>query len=77
MTKEKVLFNLKELVGMEFDENEIICAFEDFEEEDQTEVIVKKSENFGYDALTYINSENATKFLFRVINGIIKDVWMV
>lgn len=76
MTKEKVLFNLKELVGMEFDENESICAFEDFEEEDQTEIIVKKSKNFGYDALAYINSDNSIQFLFDIVDGIIKDVWV-
>lgn len=31
MTRENVLENLKELVGKVFDENEIICTFEDFE----------------------------------------------
>ena len=74
MTVEKVLKNLENLIGTEFDADEIICAFEDFEEEGETEVIVKESENYGYDALAYINSENSTQFLFKISNGIINDV---
>ena len=33
MTKEMVLEYLKKLEGTEFDADEVICAFEDFEEE--------------------------------------------
>lgn len=77
MTVEKVLKNLENLIGTEFDADEIICAFEDFEEEGETEVIVKESENVGYDMIAYINSINSTQFLFNVSNGIIKDVWTV
>ena len=76
MTAEKVLKNLENLIGTEFDEDEIICAFEDFEEEGETEVIVKESENYGYDAVSYINSENSTQFLFKISDGIIKDVFI-
>lgn len=64
MTRENVLENLKELVGKVFDEDEIICAFKDFKEEGETEVIVKDSENNGYDKIAYINSINSTQFLF-------------
>lgn len=42
MTKENVLENLKNLIGENFNTEEIIFAFEDFEEEGETEVIVKK-----------------------------------
>lgn len=77
MLVEKVLKNLGQLIGKEFDSDEIICAFEDFEEDGETEVIVKESENVGYDALAYINSKNSTQFLFNVSDGIIKDVWTV
>lgn len=77
MTVEKVLKNLENLIGTEFDADEIICAFEDFEEEGETEVIVKESENVGYDMIAYINSINSTQFLFNASNGIIKDVWTV
>lgn len=80
MTKENVLENLKLLIGKIFDVNDIICAFEDFEEEGKTEVIVKDSENNGYDKIAYINSMNSTQFLFltHMRNGeeIIDDVWM-
>lgn len=80
MTKENVLENLKELVGKVFDEDEIICAFEDFKEEGETEVIVKDSENNGYDKIAYINSINSTQFLFSThildIEEIIDNVWM-
>ena len=77
MLVEKVLKNLENLIGTEFNADEIICAFEDFEEEGETEVIVKESENIGYDMIAYINSENSTQFLFKISNGIIKDVWTV
>ena len=36
MTKENVLDNLKNLVGTKFDADEVICAFEDFEENGDT-----------------------------------------
>jgi len=80
MTRENVLENLKELVGTVFDENEIICAFEDFKEEGETKVIVKDSENSGYDKIAYINSINSTQFLFLTNvedeEEIIDDVWI-
>lgn len=80
MTKENVLENLKNLIGENFNAEEIICAFEDFEEEGETEVIVKDSENNGYDKIAYINSINSTQFLFLTYvedeEEIIDDVWM-
>ena len=45
MTKEMVLENLKKLVGTEFDADEVICAFEDFEEDGETNIIVEDSHN--------------------------------
>lgn len=80
MTRENVLENLKKLIGNVFDEDDIICAFEDFEEDGKTEVIVKCSENNGYDKIAYINSVDSTQFLFSTYkNGeeeIIDDVWI-
>lgn len=64
MINKDVLSNLKQLIGHEYNADEIICAFGEFEEEGKTEVIVKESENKGYDALAYINSTNSTQFLF-------------
>ena len=76
MTKEMVLSNLKELVGREFQADEIICAFEDFEESGETTVYVGDSSNVGYDKIAYIDSENSTQFLFtldanHVITGVV------
>lgn len=80
MTRENVLKNLKELIGEVFDVDEIICSFGDFEEEGETEVIVKDSENNGYDKIAYINSINSTQFLFLThresSEEIIEDVWI-
>lgn len=80
MTRENVLENLKSLIGKIFDVEEIICAFEDFVEEEETEVIVKDSENNGYDKMAYINSINSTQFLFLTHTEheeeIVDDVWM-
>lgn len=80
MTRENILENLKELIGEIFDENRIICSFGDFEEKGETEVIVKDSENNGYDKIAYINRENSIQFLFlthrKSTEEIIDDVWM-
>lgn len=81
MTKKRVLENLKEMIGAPFETDDIICAFGDFEEEGETNVIVKDSENVGYDAIAYINSPNSTQFLFTThtdVDGeqIIDNVWM-
>lgn len=81
MTKERVLENLTELVGSPFETDDIVCAFGDFEEEGETNVIVKDSENVGYDMIAYINSPNSTEFLFTThINDdneqIIDNVWI-
>lgn len=74
MTKYKVLENLKKLIGQEFDMDEIICAFENFEEGGETEVYVGKSHNIGYDYIAYINASESTQFLFILNYGLIKDI---
>lgn len=77
MTAERVLENLTGLIGSEWDAEEVICAFEDFEEDGETEVIAKESENNGYDYIAYINSAESTQFLFSVDEeNVITDVWM-
>lgn len=77
MTAEKVLKNLEQLIGEEFDSVDVMCAFEDFEEDGETQIIVKESENDGYDMIAYINSINSTQFLFTIEENKISDVWMV
>lgn len=76
MTVNEVLNNLKKLVECEFDTNEIICSFEDFQENGINEIYVGESHNAGYDHIAYINNSESTQFLFTVNNGIIKDVWV-
>ena len=76
MTKEMVLENLNKLVGNEFDEDEIICSFEDFEEDGETDILVSDSNNSGYDKIGYINVAGATEFYFSLSEGMIKEVWM-
>lgn len=77
MTKEKVLKNLQNLIGTEFDKNNIISAFEDFEENGKSEVYVGESYNTGYDHIAYINDKDATEFLFEVdFKNFITDVWI-
>ena len=76
MTKEMVLKNLKELEGKEFDTDEVICAFEDFEEGGETSVYVGDSHNAGYDKIAYINTVDSTEFYFVLDGDVIKEVWM-
>lgn len=53
---------LQELVGSEIDYDDIICSMVDEEEE----VIVKKSENNGYDYIAYYNYMGSNEYLFMV-----------
>lgn len=77
MTKEMVLENLKKLTGTEFDADEVICAFEDFEENEETNIIVEESNNVGYDKIAYIDTKDATEFYFALDEeNCIADVWM-
>lgn len=76
MTKEMVLDNLNKLVGKELEEDEIICSFEDFEEDGETDILVSDSNNSGYDKIAYINVAGATEFYFSLSEGMIKEVWM-
>lgn len=76
MTAEKVLENLKELIGTEMDYDDVICAFEDFGENGEYDVLVEKSDNPGYDYIAFIDTPKGTGFYFSVDkNDIITDVW--
>ena len=76
-TSDMVLNNLKQFIGKEFDEDDIICAFEDYEVDGETYVYVGDSDNTGYDKIAYINAEGSEQFLFTVNSeNIIEDVWM-
>lgn len=66
------LTNLKYLIGEEFEKvvDDIICAFVE-----EGHVIVKDSEDNGYDKIAYIDSVDSTQYLFRLEDGKIVDVW--
>lgn len=71
----KTLENLKELIGKEWNEtiDDIYMAFTE-----DGEVIVKDSENAGYDKIAYIDAEDSTQYLFTLDeNNVITDVWSV
>lgn len=76
ITKEQVLKNLKELIGKEYfyngsqenrgmDDmyNDTVCAFEDYEENEETYVIVS-------DNSCYIDHADSTEFCFET-----EDIW--
>ena len=75
MNVKNVLENLENLIGKEFDDDEVICAFEDFEENGETEIIISESEGYtsnfeGYGKCTawnaHINTEDSTDFIIWV-----------
>ena len=81
--KEEIFKTLEEkYIGMNWndvDYDEIICDFEDYEENDETRVIIgdknyQTDDNFTVSA--YIDTENATEFIFRVKNDVVDFVWM-
>lgn len=66
------LENLKKMIGEEFNEDDIICCFQNSE----NEIIVNKSNNNGYDYVAYENEEDSIQYLFTVDDCcIITDVW--
>ena len=70
MTKEQVLENIKNLEGVTFNKpcfvDEIICAFGDFEEDDETGVIITDAGVDNCDYLAYIDALNSTEFALKV-----------
>lgn len=77
MTEKEVLYNLQKLIGTHYDYNEIICAFEDYEENGINEVIVEKNLSSQlYNYIAYINTKNSREFFIKVnkMNKII-EVW--
>ena len=72
--KEQVLNNLRDLIGEEWNEDNVICCFEDCYGDEL--IITSKSCNSNYDYIAYADLEEAEMFLFRVDQcNVIKDVW--
>lgn len=64
---------LKNINNIEYDKNtfydDVICAFEDYEVNGETEVIVVKDDfNYGVDYQAYINEEGSPIALIRIVD---------
>lgn len=70
---------IKNLVGMEVTsdfKNDVISAFEDYEYEGETYVIVSKDEsNDNIDYQAYIDHVEAPIICIKIENNKIKDAW--
>lgn len=81
MTKRKVLKNLLGLVGSEFDADNVICAFEDYQECGNSFVIVTENHDFpSYDAAAYIDNGVRGGVVFYIAtntDNIIIDIMMI
>ena len=87
ITVDGILENLKKLVGEEMDADEIVCAFEDREEEGETDVLIDDSgcpNQYKYYA--FINTEDGTSFAIDTEKRtdedgceteVITDVWLL
>ena len=66
------LESLKYLIGEEFENvvDDIMCAFPE-----EGNIIVKDSENNGYDKIAYMDDTDSTQYLFKLEDGKIVDVW--
>lgn len=72
----EVLNNLKTLIGENFEN--VLDDIDMYISEEDTEnngVIIKDSENNGYDKIAYIDNENSTCYCFVLENGIITDIF--
>lgn len=72
----EILSNLRNLIGEVFDE--VLDDIDMYISEEDTEnngVIIKDSENNGYDKIAYVNTENSTCYCFVLENGIITDIF--
>ena len=69
---------IKNLVGMEVTDdfiNDVICAFEDYEYEGETNVIVSKDESNNIDYQAYIDHVDSPIVCIKIEGNKIIDVW--
>lgn len=71
---DEVVENLTKLVGTEFSRDEIVIAFEDYEEDGETNVIISDLENGRNEYSVHIDTKDSTEIIITVENGIIKTV---
>ena len=72
MKLEDVLENLNGMEVTDDIENDIICAFEDYEYEGVSEIIVNKHAGKKCDYQAYANYKYSPIILIKIIDGIIK-----
>lgn len=79
MTEKEVLYNLQKLIGTHYNYDEIICAFEDYEEKGISKIIVEKSPDLRlYDYVAYIDTKDSREFFIKVdIMNKITEVWYI
>lgn len=76
MTIQEVIKNLVVMEVTDDFENDVICAFEDYEYEGETHVIVSKDESNGnIDYQVYINHADAPIICIKIENNEIIDAW--
>ena len=72
----EILNNLRTLIGEDFEN--VLDEIDMYISEEDTEnngVIIKDSENNGYDKIAYVDNENSTCYCFVLENGIITDIF--
>ena len=72
----EILNNLRTLIGENFEN--VLDDIDMYISEEDTEnngVIIKDSENNGYDKIAYVDIENSTCYCFVLENGIITDIF--
>lgn len=72
----EILNNLRTLIGENFEN--VLDDIDMYVSEEDTEnngVIIKDSENNGYDKIAYVDNENSTCYCFVLENGIITNVF--
>ena len=73
MTLEQVINNIKGIEVTEDFKNDVICAFEDYEFDGETEVVVTKDSETEYQA--YVNHKNAPIIRISIDGEKVKKVW--
>ena len=75
MTLEQVIDNIKKIVVSEDFTKDVICAFEDYNFEGKTEVIVSNDEaNPNIDYQAYVNHKDAPIICIKITNDKV-DAW--
>jgi len=76
MTIQEIIKNLIDMEVTDTFEDDVVCAFEDYEYEGETEVIVTKDEsNSNIDYQAYINHADAPIICIKIADGKVVYAW--